>query len=219
MSDTKSSRHVKVLLDVERDDGTHEVESVWAVPEEGLASVAMVQLAGKYGMCADSCGMTSEIPSWGLQMGLERMMTILFPILGGAESVSGIGGGWEGASCLEMMPVDNEILSDVARFMDGIEVDQEHLALEMIDRTGPMGNFLAQPHTMAFLRKGELRVSNMWDKRTSDKREKQGVKDLRDDARERVKTILKEHEPDPLDRDVVRDMDEVIRQAAKALIR
>lgn len=34
MSDTTSSRHVKILLDVERDDGTHEVESVWAIPEE-----------------------------------------------------------------------------------------------------------------------------------------------------------------------------------------
>lgn len=192
---------------------------LWAVPEEGLACVAMIQLAGKYGMCADSCGMTSEIPSWGFQMGLERMMTILLPVLGGAESVSGMGGGWEGASCLEMMPVDDEILKDVDRFMAGIEVDQEHLALDMVDKAGPMGNFLAQPHTMNFLRKGELRVSDMWDKRTSDKRDKEGVKDLREDARERVRKILKEHVPDPLERDVVRDMDEVIRQAAKALVK
>lgn len=29
-----SSRHIKLLLSVERDDGTSEVESVWAIPEE-----------------------------------------------------------------------------------------------------------------------------------------------------------------------------------------
>jgi hypothetical protein len=35
MNDVRSERHVKVLLDIERDDGTHEVESVWALGEEG----------------------------------------------------------------------------------------------------------------------------------------------------------------------------------------
>jgi hypothetical protein len=34
MSDKPSTRHVKVLLDVERDDGTRDVESVWAEPNE-----------------------------------------------------------------------------------------------------------------------------------------------------------------------------------------
>ena len=192
---------------------------LWAVPEECLASVAMIQLAGKYGMSADSCGMTSEIPSWGVQMGLERMMTILLPVLGGAESVSGIGGGWEGASCFEMMPVDDEILNDVARYMRGIEVDPEHLAIDMIEKVGPMGNFLSQPHTMNFLKKGEIRVSGLWDKRTNDKREKEGVRELREEAKARVRKILKEHVPEPLDRDVARDMDEVIRTAAKALVK
>ncbi len=152
-------------------------------------------------------------------MGLERMMTILLPVLGGAESVSGIGGGYEGASCLEMMPIDNEILNDVSRFMEGIEVDSERLALGIVDKLGPMGNFLSQPHTMKYLRKGEFRVSDMWDKRTSDRREKEGVRDLREEAKGRVRKILKEHVPEPLDRGIVRDMDEVIRSAAKALVK
>jgi hypothetical protein len=35
MSDSTQRTHVKVLFDIGRDDGTHEVESVWAVPTEG----------------------------------------------------------------------------------------------------------------------------------------------------------------------------------------
>ena len=35
MSDLKTSNHVKILLDIEGDDGTTDVESVWAVPENG----------------------------------------------------------------------------------------------------------------------------------------------------------------------------------------
>jgi trimethylamine--corrinoid protein Co-methyltransferase len=191
---------------------------LWAIPEQGLATIAMIQLAGKYGMAADACGMTSEIPTWGVQMGLERMETILMPALGGAESVSGIGGGWEGASCLEMMVVDNEILNDIERLMRGIEVDEDHLALDIIEKVGPMGTFLSQPHTMDHLRKGEMRISDLWDKRTGERTSKEGTHDIREEARSRVRKILKEHTPEPLDRDVARDMDEVVRKASKALV-
>ncbi len=192
---------------------------LWALPEEGLASIAMIQLAGKYGMAADACGMTSEVSTWGVQMGLERMETVLLPALGGAESVSGIGGGWEAASCLEMMVIDNEILNDVERMMRGIEVDEDHLALDIIENVGPMGNFLSQKHTMDHLRKGEMRVSDLWDKRTGQRASREGPVDLRDESRRRVRKVLKEHVAEPLDRDVVRDVDEVVRRAYKALVK
>ena len=191
---------------------------LWAIPEQGLASIAMIQLARKYGMVADACGMTSEISTWGVQMGIERMQTILLPALGGAESVSGIGGGWEGASCLEMMVADNEILNDVYRLLQGVEVDTEHLALDVIEKAGPMGNYLAQPHTMEHIRKGELRISDFWDKRTGEKATRDGARSLHEEAKSRVRKILKEHSPEPLDRDVERDMDEVVRRATKALV-
>lgn len=192
---------------------------LWAIPEQGMASIAMIQLAGRYGMAADACGMTSEMPTWGMQMGLERMETILMPALGGAESVSGIGGGWEGASCLEMMVVDNEILNDVFRLMSGIEVDEDHLALDIIEKVGPMGNFLSQPHTMNHLRRGETRMSDLWDKRTGEKAMRDGPRDVREEAKARARKLLKEHSPESLDRDVVSDMDAVIRKAYKALVK
>lgn len=151
-------------------------------------------------------------------MGIERMQTILLPALGGAESVSGIGGGWEGASCLEMMVADNEILNDVYRLLQGVEVDTEHLALDVIEKAGPMGNYLAQPHTMEHIRKGELRISDFWDKRTGEKATRDGARSLHEEAKSRVRKILKEHSPEPLDRDVERDMDEVVRRATKALV-
>lgn len=192
---------------------------LWAVPEQGLASIAMVQLAGRYGMVSDACGMTSDVPSWGVQMGLERMLTILMPAMAGVESVSGIGGGWEGASCLEMMIIDDEMLNDVARIMRGIEVDEDHLAVELLDRVGPMGNFLSQTHTLEHLRKGETRMSDLWDKRTSERATREGAHELRDVAKARAKKILKDHGPEPLDRDVLRGVEEVVRKASKDLVR
>jgi len=192
---------------------------LWAITEEGLASIAMIQLAEKYRMVSDCCGMTSEISTWGPQMGIERMETILLPALGGAESVSGIGGGWEAASCLEMMVVDNEILNDLHRLLDGIEVDEDRLGLDVLEKVGPMGNFLAQPHTMRYLKKGEMRVSEFWDKRTGERAGREGPRDLREEARSRVRKILKDHVPEPLDRDVQADIEGVVRKASRELVR
>ncbi len=191
---------------------------LWGTPEQCLAGVAMVQIARKYGMVSDVCGMNSDIPGWGLQMGLERMMTVLVPALAGAESVSGIGTGWEGASSLEAMVIDDEILNDVARLMRGIDVDEATLGVDVVDRVGHMGSFLAQPHTMEYLRKGEVRISELWDKRTSEAAAREGRRAVEEVARERVKAILKEHVPEPLDRDVDRAMTQVVKEAQRALV-
>ena len=99
-----------------------------------------------------------------------------------------------------------------------------HIALgawhaEIIDKVGPMGNFLTQPHTMRYLKKGEIRISDMWEKRTLDRVTREGPRDLREDARAQVRKLLKDHEPQRLDRDTIRDMDEVVRQATKALVK
>ena len=48
---------------------------------------------------------------------------------------------------------------------------------------------------------------------------KEGFKPIQETAREHVRKILKEHTPEPLDRDVVRAMDAVVNEAAKTLVR
>jgi trimethylamine--corrinoid protein Co-methyltransferase len=192
---------------------------LWGVPEEGLVSAAIVQLAKRYGMVCDTCGTTSDLTRWDMQMGIELMTTTLVPIMAGAESISGIGGGWEGASSLEMMVIDNEIYHDVNRIMNGIAIDDDRLGVDIIDDVGHMGNFLTQPHTVNYLRKGELRVSTLWDKRTSESAVREGFKPLVESARERAKKIIREHEPMPLDSDVEKEIELIMRDAQKSLAR
>ena len=191
---------------------------LWGVPEEALAAAAMVQLANKYNMVADSCGMATDITRWDIQLGLEHMMTAILPVLAGAESISGLGTGWEGASSLEMMVVDDEVFEDIARVMRGVTIDDSTLGLDVVERVGHMGSYLAQAHTMARLRAGELRLSPLWDKRISEKASREGFKPLQEAARERAKRIIKEHEPTPLDPDIAGDVDAVLRDAQKHLV-
>ena len=165
---------------------------LWGTPEEALVSASLVQMARRYGMVSDTNGMSSDITRWDMQMGLECMMTGLVPALAGAESISGIGGGWEGASSLEMMVIGNEVFNDISRFLNGFDVDEGTMGIDLIDKVGQMGSFLAERHTMDNLHKGEIRVSSLWDKRTASSARKEGFKSLQESARERVKSILRE---------------------------
>jgi len=192
---------------------------LWGIPEEALVSAALVQLARRYGMVSDTNGMSSDITRWDMQMGLEFMMTGLVPALAGAESIAGVGGGWEGASSLEMMVIGNEVFHDISRILQGFQVDDRTLGLDVIDKVGHMGEFLAERHTMDNLRAGELRISDLWDKRTSGRATKEGFKPLQETARDQARKILKEHTPEPLDGDVVRAMDATVGEAAKLLVR
>jgi trimethylamine--corrinoid protein Co-methyltransferase len=184
-----------------------------------LASSATVQIAHKYHMIADVYGVTSDVQQYGIQMGLERMLTGLMPALAGADNLSGIGGGWDNAASFEMLVIDDEIYSDIFRATAGIEVNDERLAIDMIDKVGPMGTFLAQPHTMKFLRSGEMRISQLFDKRTGEKVKRDGIRTLQDNAKDIVRKILKEHRPLPLEKDAERELTKVVKEASKSLMR
>jgi len=193
--------------------------NIWGVPEMGLASAATVQIAHKYRMIADVYGVTTDANMYDAGLGMERMMAALVPALAGADNLSGIGGAWENAGSYPMLVLDNEIYANVFRTVRGFDVDADHLALDVIDKVGPMGNFLSQMHTMKHLRAGELRFSPLMDKRSPEKAKKEGVRPIQEVAKDVVRKILKEHVPTPLDRDVERDLSRIVKDAEKTLFR
>jgi trimethylamine--corrinoid protein Co-methyltransferase len=191
--------------------------NLWGVPEMGLASAATVQIAHRYNMLADVYGVATDANNWDMQIGIERMMTGLIPALAGADNLSGIGGAWENAASYEMLVIDNEIYADIFRAVRGFDVDADHLALDIIDKVGHMGNFLAQPHTMKWLRAGDMRMSKLYDKRTGERVRHEGLKTLQQVAKEEVLRILKEHQPMPLEKDAERELSKVVKDAGKSL--
>ncbi len=128
------------------------------------------------------------------------------------------GGAWGTNSSYEMLVIDNEIYGDVFRAVRGVEVDPGRLALDVVNRVGQMGTFLSQMHTMEYFRKGELRISSLWDKRGPERAWKEGIVPLEERAREEARRILKEHEPERLDRDVEKELALVVKEASKTLM-
>jgi trimethylamine--corrinoid protein Co-methyltransferase len=97
------------------------------------------------------------------------------------------------------------------RCAEGIEVNAETLAREVIDRVGPGGNFLADKHTSEWFRK-EHYQSTLGDRRTRATWEKSGSKDIREQARDRAREILASHEPEPIDPAIWREIELIVEE-------
>jgi trimethylamine--corrinoid protein Co-methyltransferase len=105
------------------------------------------------------------------------------------------------------MLMDCEIFSIIQKVMQGIVVDDETLALDVIRSVGPGGNFLSQKHTLKHMREifipqfMDRRPYNVWEEKRDDGR---------DWALEKARNILRTHQPTPLDPFVSSELKKII---------
>ncbi len=183
--------------------------------EEGLTGAAVSQLAHFYRVPSLCGGFTSTASVPGTQAALEKFASGLSVILGGADLVCGIGLLEDCRTLwLEQMFIDDEMIRLVRRIAHGVVVDDETLALDVIEKVGVAGNFLGQRHTMQHL-KSEHLLPKLLDRRSYDLWVQDGRKSMEERAREMVRKALHEPPPHPPDAHVVRAIDAVI-DGAKA---
>ena len=112
-----------------------------------------------------------------------------------------------------MLLLDDEICGAALRTARGIEVNADTLALDLIKDIGFSGNYLAETHTANHFR-NELFIPKLYSREPYDTWEKGGEKLAMDNARERVRKILDEHEPRQLNPVVVAEMETFRQQVA-----
>jgi trimethylamine--corrinoid protein Co-methyltransferase len=152
------------------------------------------------------------------QAGIERAMAGLLPALAGADSLSG-GGCLEGGitTSYEQLVIDNEIYAMIFRAAKGISVNEETLAVDIIAKVlRESSNFLEQKHTLSHFRTEHF-MPTLASREARARWEKTGSKSLAETAREEVKKTLAEHQPLPLDQDLNREIEKILKTATKAL--
>ena len=90
--------------------------------------------------------------------------------------------------------IDNEIIGMTMRAVRGIEVTDETIALDAYRRVGPGGNFLADPHTIKWMRR-EHYLPRLSDRQLRINWEKAGSPTVEEKAVAAAKRILKDHKP------------------------
>jgi trimethylamine--corrinoid protein Co-methyltransferase len=186
-------------------------------PEEGLLCAAAVEVARYYGFYVNVNGFHTASKMSGAQASYEKAMSTLLPVLAGADEVYGAGsleGGM--AASFEELVMDDEICKAVLKAVQGIEVNDETLAVDVIDKVGPGGHFLAEKHTLKHF-KDVLFFPELTDRHSYDAWKKAGGKSMVKRAREKAEEILREHWPTPLDKDVQKEISEIIGRAEKEL--
>ena len=137
--------------------------SVWGGVELGLASAATVQVGHYYHLPVNVYGFSTNSHILDVQNGFERAFNAVLPALAGADELSGIGEMEAGVmGSYVQMVVDNEIAAGIKRLCRGVNVDEDALAVDVIAEVmSETGNFITQPHTVRYLRKGETFITHL----------------------------------------------------------
>ncbi len=120
-------------------------------PEGALALLAGAQLARFYGLPYRGSGGLNNSKTPDAQAAYESQMTLWPAVLGHTNLIIHSAGWLEsGLVCsLEKFVLDIEGLAMMSRFLNGLEISKESLALEEIAEVGPGGNHFGTAYTMA----------------------------------------------------------------------
>jgi trimethylamine--corrinoid protein Co-methyltransferase len=189
-------------------------------PELGLLNVASAQLAHRYHLpCYGTGGIIdSKVPDE--QAAYECMLSNILCALAGVDIIhDGVYGILESGMTANygQLLISHEIAEMVTRIVGGVEVDDEGLAEELIDKVGPGGDFLRQRHTQLNFRK-EHRIPELTDRTPRSEWERLGSKNILQRAEEKAQEVLKTHIPEPLDKDVQAELERFVKEREKQFI-
>ena len=169
--------------------------------EFGLTNAAMAQMAHFYDLpLYNSAGMT-DAKTADVQAGFEKATSVMLTALAGSNFIHHAAGMIENMNMVaaEQFVIDNEILGIATRVLQGIEISDETLALDVIDQVGPGGHFLMADHTIRHMRSELYYPSAVVDRQGWDMWKQDGSRDAVQRARQIAQDILANHRPDPLD--------------------
>jgi trimethylamine--corrinoid protein Co-methyltransferase len=160
--------------------------------ECGMMNAAIHQMAHHIGIPNyNSAGLSdSKVPD--AQAAWEKGITILLAAMGGSNYVHHAAGMLESMLTVsyEQFVIDDEIIAMCCKALKGIQVDADHLALEVIEEVGPGGNYMTSDHTMMFLRDEYYSGNGVSDQKGRFQWEEEGARDARSRARQLARKIL-----------------------------
>jgi trimethylamine--corrinoid protein Co-methyltransferase len=190
----------------------------YGAPEADILAVGTVQMARHYGIPARNTGGSSDANALDMQAGAEAMMSTLIPILAGASFVLHGAGELENtlAVSTEKILVDDEIIDMARRFAQGMEINAETLAVDIIQQVGcgPRGQFLQHDHTFDHFRSEQF-MPRLFTRDVYSNWAEAGKQTVEQLAARRVEHILATHQPLPLPADAQKEIDAIYASAQK----
>lgn len=185
----------------------------YGAPELTLLSAAQTQLAQHLHLPVFSTAGCSDSKTMDQQAAIESAISIAVSGLSGANLIHDVGyleSGLDGS--FDQLVMSNEVIGMVKRILRGVPVDEEHLALDVIDQVGPGGHFLATDHTLKHFR-NEFWMPDLIDRTNFETWKENGSKSLGDRVHERVLDLIENYQPKPMPAEVEQKIKYVIASA------
>ena len=177
----------------------------YGAPELSLMVAALTELSRYYRLPMFGTAGCIDAEVVDAQAGAEVTYQVLMTALSGAELVHDVGLVYHATTISpELIVFVNEIIDMVNVTMGGIEINDETLPLDLIERVGPRGTYISEKHTLKHFRK--FWAPTIFDRSVVKDESTKRCDDL---LKEKTIKILETHKPKPLPDDVLKELKKV----------
>ncbi len=184
-------------------------------PEHGLTSAAYTQVAHDLGFPSLAGGFVTTSKEPDEQAAYEKFSSGVTPILAGADMIAGIGLLEDCRTIwLEQLVLDSEMSEIIGRMAKGIEVNEDTLAVDVVDKVGIGKDYLGQRHTADHFRTEHF-IPTVSDRSSYDTWKSKGAKTTLQRAQAEVRRIFEEHTVEPVRSEVAETATRLIKKRLK----
>ncbi len=183
--------------------------SVYGSPEFQLARMMAAGMGGFY-----------HLPVWGYaahsdskvidgQAAIDAQFSVMVAMMAKTNFNHDVGYLESGlTNSPEMMVLTDEVISMNWAFFDGVRIDADTLALDVIHKAGPGGQFMNTDHTFEHWR--DLWTPHLFDRQRLERWEARGAKDINARMREKTLALIDEHNVETLPGQVEDEIERIL---------
>lgn len=184
----------------------------YGAPELALASAANTDVSKWLGLLMFSTGGCSDSKVLDEQAAAEMTTSLYYAHLSGGNLIHDVGYLDSGVnSNLDALVLNDELISMVKQFGKGINTDEDHLGLDVINEVGPSGEFVTHDHTYRHWR--EWFMPKFQGRADWETWHLEGAKTMLDRVVEETDRLLAEYEPAPLEEKLHAELKQIVTDA------
>lgn len=185
----------------------------YGAPELSLMMAGLTELAHFAGLPLWQTGGCTDAKTFDEQAIIEGSLSVYFSALTGGDLTHDVGYTESAMTgSVFQLTVMDEAIGYARRITRGIEVNEDTLAVDVINNVGPNGHYLREEHTRRHY-KTEFWYPNLCDRRNYEEWEEEGKKTMKDRTYARVQDILATHKPSPIKPETEKVIEKVLAEA------
>jgi len=183
----------------------------YASPEFQLTKAAVAQLGRWYGLPTWGYASCSDAKVMDEQAAVEATLSVIMAKLSGGNLIHDVGYMESGlTTSFEMIVLHDELAAMADHLMKGIEVSDDTLLVDELDRVGPAGHFLDTEETLSRFR--DFWYPSLLDRSIRSQWLDAGATTLGQRLTAKVLEIIEEHQVSPLDPEKKSKLQEILAQ-------